>query len=242
MCPQCMSRHPPSPGEDAPQLWCTQPTPPDSGTARLAGGRGHTMLAGLSAGRWGASLTRRHTVRVGGVLLLRQSLWGDWSRHPVSSVPLHSPQQRPLLVLHPSRAGLRHPLVAGEPSSPSPVVGSPCRAVVRIGRTPRAAPGARCSPRPVFPRLVRSSPMQHLSRAVRNHHLIQVHLARHHRGGGGFHPAHCWTAGFLYHLWRQPPAATQNGFEGQGYLPRLSTLPSRRQSQAEPQGERSWSL
>lgn len=94
----------------------------------------------------------------------------------------------------------------------------------------------------MFPRLSCSSPMQHLSKVVRNHHLIQVHLARHHWGGGGFHPTRCQTAGFLYHLRRQPPAATQNGPEGQGYFPWLSLLPSCHQSQAEPQGERSRSL
>lgn len=116
------------------------------------------------------------------------------------------------------------------------------RGAARMGRTPHTAPGAQCSPGPAFPSLCYSSPTQHLGRAVRNHHLIQVHLARHHWGCGGFHPTCCRTAGFLYHLQRQPPEATQNGPESQGYFPWLSTLPPHCQSQAEPHGERSWSL
>lgn len=118
----------------------------------------------------------------------------------------------------------------------------PHRAAVRMGRIPHVAPGARGSLGPVFPMLSPSSPTQPLGRVLRNHHLIQVHLARHRWGGGGFHPTHCRTAGFLYHLRRQPPVATQNGSEHQGCFPWLSTLPPHHQSWAEPQGERSWLL
>lgn len=93
---------------------------PAGGTVCLAGDRGHTVLTGLSAGCGGPGLSCRHTVRVRGVLLLRQPLWGEWSRHPVSSIPLRSPQQWPLWALCPSRAGLGHP-----PVPPSPALRSP---------------------------------------------------------------------------------------------------------------------
>lgn len=147
----------------------------------------------------------------------------------------------PLSLLH--RAGMS-PGARGAPFA-FPSSGEhhkPHRAAVRMGRIPHVAPGARGSLGPVFPMLSPSSPTQPLGRAVRNHHLIQVHLARHRWGGGGFHPTRCWTAGFLYHLWRQPPVATQNGSEHQGCFPWLGTLSRHHQSWAEPRGERSWLL
>lgn len=213
----------------------------DGGTACLAGDRSHTMLTGLSAGCGGAGLSRCHTVRVRGVLLLRQPLWGEWSGHPVSQH--HPPAQSPAMATMGSSSLLRRTRTS--PCAPFPSGEEPSklhRAAVMMQGTPHTAPGARCSPGPTFPRLGRSSLTQHLGRAARNHHLIQVHLARHHRGGGGFHPTRCWTAGFLYHLQRQHPATAQNGPEDQGYFPWCIVLVSYCKSWAEPWGERSWRL
>lgn len=120
-----------------------------------------------------------------------------------------------------------------------PATASPCTGLGDPAPLPLPSEngkGSLCSPRnlgsssPVLSRFVHSSPTQPL----RNHHLVQLHLARQHWGGGGFHPACCWTAGFLYHLQRQPQLSLQS--DPRARAPSLAQL-LHCQSQAEPGGQ-----
>lgn len=171
------------------------------------------MLAVLSAGSWGPAVTHGHAVRVRGVLLLGQPLWE--SRTPSAAPP----------ALHPPAQGWHFQLCF-----PFPALQSCCE----NGKGSLCSPSNLGSSSPVFPGFVHSSPTEPLDRALRNHHLVQLHLARHHWGGGGFHPACCWTAGFLYHLHRQPRPSLQNGPRARAALP--GSAPSY-QGQAEPGGQ-----
>lgn len=121
-------------------------------------------------------------------------------QNPISTIP------QPLPALHPPAQGWDIQFLF-----PFPALQSCCD----NGKGSLCSPRSLGSPSPAFPRLGCSSPSQPL----RNHHLIQLHLARHRWGGGSLHPARCWTAGFLYHLQGQPQLSLQSDPRARAALP-----------------------